>query len=73
MVFFAPNQFPRAIFPREFAHYLIGAVVRLKPAIEVIRVSDIELAGRVLEYVHPIHNRFAKWLQRQGSNLQPAG
>ena len=69
---FTPHQLPRAVLAREFAVELVQSVVRAKPTLEVVSVADIEMTRRILEDVNPIHWR-KDWLQRQGSNLQPAG
>ncbi len=43
---------------------------RSEAAWQIVRVTDVETALRVLEEVHPEHGQQATgWLQRQGSNL----
>src|SRR2546427_538365 len=75
----APHQFPWAVLPCKFAHHAVLAVVRIDACIQIIGVPNVKPAVRILQDIDPepkTDNHAAsklKWLQRQGSNLQPAG
>ncbi len=73
-MFFPPHQFPRAVLAGELAMGWPSVVVGLKALRQVFRVTDVEVALGILKDIHVAHGAAKeKWLQRQGSNLQPAG
>ena len=59
-MFFRPDQYPGAIFPRELSDDLIGAIMASDSVSEMIRVTDVEMASWILKNI-PKH---IGWLQR---------
>jgi len=76
-VLFAPHQFPWTVLAGELAARFVRTIVRVQPCLEVVRVADVKPPLRIPDNVDPIHDTqyevTREWLQRQGSNLQPAG
>ena len=66
-MFFAPDQLPRAILAGELSRQFVPPVVGIKPDLQVVGVANVELSGRILEDVNPIHAR-RRWLPK---NLAP--
>ena len=66
------TKFPWTVLASEFPVCLLGSVMGVQAGGQVVCVADVKLACRILEDVNPKHGE-EKWLQRQGSNLQPAG
>jgi hypothetical protein len=60
-MFFRPDQYPRAVFPRELSDGLIGAIMTSDSVSEVTGVPDVEMASWILKDRHPKHKG---WLQR---------
>ena len=54
-----PDQCPGSVFPRKLAQRFVIAVVGLEASRDVVGVTDVELACRVLKNVGPEHSQQA--------------
>ena len=68
-MFLRPDERPRTVLARVLGLGAFGIVVLAQAALQVVRVADIELAGRILDDIDPEWPRFLAQTPRVG--LEP--
>jgi hypothetical protein len=60
-MFFRPDQYPGAVFPRELSDDFVGSIVTRDSIFKIVSVTNVEPTNGILKHVHPEHGQ---WLQR---------